>query len=157
MRRGRDPASDRSGSGYRRVLGGGAYAVILQSRGTLSVNVEKHIDYESVDIAPVAVPMLREGQLKGYAVAKVTASAAADDVKKAKANIVLYVTEALFRSLFDDRDFDPTQKRPAQLEALGDKIAAATNKRLGRSTVKSVIFESINVLEPRNVRSVITK
>ncbi len=135
----------------------GTYAGILQSRAKPTATLVEHIDYESVDIAPVAVPMLRDGQLKGYAVAKVTASVVAEDAKKTKANINLYVTEALFRTLFDDRDFDPTQKRPAQLEALGDKIATAANRRLGRSTIKSIIFENINMLEPGNARSVVAK
>src|SRR5688572_33316685 len=77
---------------------GGSYAAMQFSKGKPSTAEDPAEKAEVVRIDPISVPVVRAGKIQGYVIGRYAFSAPASAVRKEKDTLILYASEAIFRS-----------------------------------------------------------
>lgn len=130
----------------------GSYAAaMLASPGSPAAAPEPEA-IEVVKLDPVSVPVIRQGKVQGYVIARAAIMATAAEVKKHKPALVIYAGEAIFQAIYEEEAFDFAAMKPAKISALGDRIAMLANQRLGRAAIRQLAVESLNFLTPAETR-----
>lgn len=133
------------------TLGGGYVGSML---GAASGGPIAH-DKEKVDVVrlePSSVPIIRQGKLAGYVVARASVTANADEVKNNKVVLSLYASEAVFKAVFEEESFDFANLRPVQISSLNEAIVKTANERMGRPVLKHSLLENLSFVSPDEVR-----
>ena len=71
---------------------------------------------------------------------------------KNKETLTLYVSEAIFRSVYEEEALDFTALKPVQVEALVHRIVEKANARIGRPAIAQIFVEGLNFLAHEAVR-----
>jgi len=79
-------------------------------------------------------------------------SAGANEIRKNKDALVQYVTESIFRSVYEEEGLDFSTLKIVEVEGLIGRIIAKANARVGRAAVGQVFVESLNFLAHDAVR-----
>lgn len=109
------------------------------------------LDYES--LPPVNVPMIADGALQGYVVAKLVFTADADVLRSMSVPPHPFLIDEAFRFLYADEDLDFRQLRRYDLTSFSDHLREMANARLGRDVVRDVLVEEINYFDKDDVIS----
>lgn len=130
---------------------GGSYAAMKLPKGasTAEEPVEKT---EVVKIDPISVPVVRAGKIQGYVIGRYAFSAPAGEVRKDKDALILYVSEAIFRSVYEEEELDFSALKIIEVDKLVGRIVTKANARIGRPMIAQVFVESMNFLAHDAVR-----
>ncbi|MGE0768254.1 MAG: hypothetical protein AB7L90_17500 [Hyphomicrobiaceae bacterium] len=121
-----------------------------------SPSATEHVPQEHIDIVklePISAPVIRGGKVIGYVVARTSVTAPAADVKAHKALLAAYAAEAAFRAIYEEKSFDFSSLRAAEVLELSRRIVDHSNKRMGRATVREAVIESLNFVTQAELRS----
>lgn len=133
---------------------GGTYAAKLFATAAKSAAVaEEGLVVDIVKLEPISVPIVRQGKIEGYVIARVALSAPSHDVKNSKAVLMAYASEATFRAIYEDQVFDFAALKAANVAALAGRISKLANERIGRPTIKQALVESLNFVAKSEVRT----
>lgn len=104
------------------------------------------LPYEHVMLDPLSVPIIRDGKVTGYVIARLAFTASSEKIKKAAVPLELYVVEAAFGTIYGKEEFTFDDLRPVDTAELRRDIETAANSRLKDDPIKSVILREIAYL-----------
>ncbi|MFD1695839.1 hypothetical protein [Roseibium aestuarii] len=109
------------------------------------------LDYESVP--PVNVPIIADGALQGYVVAKLVFTADGDVLRSLSVPPHPFLVDEAFRFLYADERLDFHDLRRYDLAKLSEHLKGAANARLGKEVVRDVLVEELNYFDKDDVIS----
>lgn len=107
------------------------------------------LDYETVN--PVNVPILYEGALQGYVVAKLVFTADGETLHRLPVPPHPFLVDEAFRVLYADERLDFQNLSRYDLDAFTKRLKETTNARLGQDVVKDVLVEEFNYFDKEDV------
>ncbi len=109
------------------------------------------LDYET--LKPVNVPILFEGALQGYVVAKLVFTADGDTLRKLPVPPHPFLVDEAFRALYADETLDFRNLERYDLDGLTAHLKTVTNQRIGQKVVQDVLVEEFNYFDKADVLS----
>lgn len=97
---------------------------------------QKNAQVETIKLPPVSVPLLSEGEVRGYILARFAAVVAGRD---ASAKIDVYIIDEIFRSLYGLAPRQVQTDETGQIATLTKGIIDRVNTRLGASQVRELL------------------
>lgn len=97
--------------------------------------------------AAITVPMISDGQLRGYVVAKVVFTADAAALRDSPIDPQPFVTDEAFRHIYTDGKVEFDHLSKYNLDKITGDIKDAVNKRLGTDLIKDVLVEELNYVD----------
>jgi hypothetical protein len=131
---------------------GGSYAAMQIPHGTSNAKEETAEKAEIVKLDPTSVPVVRVGKIQGYVIGRFAFSAPASEVRKDKEALILYVSEAIFRAVYEEEQLDFVALKVVDVEKLIGRIVTKANERIGHPAITQVFVESMNFLAHDAVR-----
>jgi hypothetical protein len=130
----------------------GSYAATKLSRSVVpAVSGQEAEELAVIKLDPVSVPVVRGGKIQGYVLARIAFATRSKEMKHREL-LTLYVSEAVFRSVYEEEALDFADMKPVQIDALVQRIIARANMRIGRPAAAQVIVDSLNFLAHEAVR-----
>jgi hypothetical protein len=99
----------------------------------------------------VSVPILTDGQVLGYVVARLQFTADAELVKLSSVQPEAFVADEAFRQIYETTPSDIKTGRKQAIKDLTANVAAGANKRLGRDVVRDVMIDSWTYLSKQDM------
>jgi|LNFM01.1.fsa_nt_gb hypothetical protein len=130
----------------------GSYAAMQFSHSKPSAAEDPAEKTEVVRIDPISVPVVRAGKIQGYVIGRYAFSAPASAVRKDKDTLILYASEAIFGTVYQEEDLDFSALKIIDLDKLIERAVAKANARIGRPLFGQVFVESMNFLAHDAVR-----
>ena len=114
---------------------GGSYAAMKLPQGA-APGAESNAPDELtvVKLEPVSVPVVRGGKIQGYVLGRIAFAAGTKEMKN-KDMLTLYVSEAIFRSVYEEEALDFAELKAVQVEALAHRVIEKANARIGRTAI----------------------
>jgi len=109
------------------------------------------LDYET--LKPVNVPILFEGALQGYVVAKLVFTADGDTLRRLPVPPHPFLVDEAFRALYADETLDFRNLERYDLDSLTEHLKKVTNQRIGQKVVQDVLVEEFNYFNKEDVLS----
>lgn len=131
---------------------GGSYAAMQLPQGTTAAKTDTTEAAEVVKLDPTSVPIVRAGKIQGYVIGRFAFSSSVAEVRKNKEALIQYVSESIFRSVYEEEALDFATLKIIEVEKLVGRIVAKANARIGREAVTEVFVESMNFLAHDAVR-----
>jgi len=95
----------------------------------------------------ITVPMISEGKLSGYVVAKVGFTADAQALASSPIDPQPFVVDEAFRHIYTDGKVEFDHLSKYNLDTITAAIKDAVNKRLGTELIKDVLVEELNYVD----------
>ena len=102
---------------------------------------------------PLTVPMIADGRLRGYVVAKVVFTAKAQTLRDFPIDPQPFVLDAAFRHIYTDGRVEFDQLSKYNLDQITAAIKETVNKRLGLDLVEDVLIEEINYMPKDSMKA----
>lgn len=134
------------------TLGGSYAAMKLPSAMSSGEKDPANEPVTIVKLDPVSVPVVRDGKIQGYVLGRISFSTPSSEASKNKDALLLYVNEAIFRSIYEEETLDFTSLKPIGVEALVGRVVQKANARIGRTAIVQVFVENLNFLAYEAVR-----
>jgi hypothetical protein len=119
-----------------------------------AVRAEQHppsgIEFRHPDA--ITVPMIYDGELRGYVVAKIVFSADAADLHASPIDPQPFVLDEAFRHIYTDGKIEFDHMSKYNLDAITGAIKDAVNKRLGAELVKDVLIDELNYVDKSTLK-----
>ena len=131
---------------------GGSYAAMQMPRGASHAEADAGEKTEVVKIDPLSVPGVRAGKIQGYVIGRFAFSAPASEIRKDKDALILYVSEAIFLSVYEEEELDFSTLKIIEVDKLIARSVAKANARIGRPMIAQLFVESMNFLAHDAVR-----
>ena len=133
---------------------GAFYGAMLFRAGSEARIAPKEIfaSLEQLKTEVISVPMISEGRIEGYVLARFVYLMDAEKRKKLAIDPGVILTDEAFRIIYASpvRDFQRIEKY--DLSALTEKLKKNVNRRLGGELVKDVLVDSINYVARSEIR-----
>jgi flagellar basal body-associated protein FliL len=132
---------------------GGVYgAVVWKKSASESSNKPPEPKVQLLKTHMVSVPILMDGQVLGYVVARMQFTA---DIEQLKTSVQpdAFVADEAFKIIYDTTPSDIKTGRKQALKDLTSNIVSGVNKRLGRDVVKDVFIDSWTYLSKQDMLS----
>ena len=97
--------------------------------------------------AAITVPMISDGKLRGYVVAKVAFTADAAALHDSPSIPQPFVVDEAFRHIYTDGKVEFDHLAKYNLDKITGDIKDAVNKRLGTDLIKDVLVEELNYVD----------
>lgn len=133
------------------TLGGSYAAMKLPQSSAPGAESQAADEVTVVKLDPVSVPVVRSGKIQGYVLGRIAFAAGTKEMKN-KDLLTLYVSEAIFRSVYEEEALDFAAMKPVHVEALVHRIVEKANARIGRPAIAQVFVEGLNFLAHEAVR-----
>jgi len=131
---------------------GGSYAAIKLPRSSApAAESDGPGEVAVVKLEPVSVPVVRGGKIQGYVLGRIAFAAGTKEMKNKDA-LTLYVSESIFRSVYEEEALNFADLKALQVEALAHRIIEKANARIGRPAIAQIFVESLNFLAHEAVR-----
>lgn len=105
----------------------------------------------------ITVPMISEGALKGYVVAKVAFTADADALQAVPFDPRPFILDEAFRTIYTDGRVEFSHLSKYNLAEMTDSIRKAVNARLGTELVKDILVEELNYVDMKQMKQQATE
>lgn len=133
---------------------GAFYGLVLMRAGGEAAIAPKEIftTLEQIKTDVISVPMIADGEIKGYVLARFAYLMDGEKRKKLSIDPALILTDEAFRIIYASplRDFQRIEKY--DLSGLTKRLKESINRRLGAELVKDVLIESINYVARSEIR-----
>jgi hypothetical protein len=108
------------------------------------------IEYQKIQA--ITVPMIAEGGVQGYVVAKLVFTADARTLRDLAVPPHAFVVDEAFREIYSNGKVDFGNIAKYNLGEMTDAIKKNVNKRLNFDVVQDVLVEEINYVEKSDIR-----
>ena len=148
-----------------KTVGLGVWAIVIALiAGYMAAtwNTGATVDMVRAEVAPsgletrhpaaITVPMISEGKLRGYVVAKVVFTADAAALRDAPIDPQPFVTDEAFRHIYTDGKVEFDHLAKYNLDKITGDIRDAVNKRLGTDLIKDVLIEELNYVDAEQLK-----
>src|SRR5690606_28240727 len=99
------------------------------------------LDYERTN--PISVPMIENGSVQGYVVAKFVFTMDSDTLRSLAVPPHPYVVDEAFRTIYADEALNFRHLERYDLDALTDRIRDSVNTRLGKPLLRDLLIEEL--------------
>ncbi len=99
----------------------------------------------------ISVPMLLDGQVRGYVVARFELAADSAKIASSAATPESLVADEAFKQIYSRSSTDVQMAKKHDLQALTKSIGDGVNKRLGNDLIKDVLIESWSYLSKEDL------
>jgi hypothetical protein len=138
------------------ALGSSYAAATWMSGGTVAVEVaksqEKLDGLEYRKPAPITVPMISDGRLRGYVVAKIVFTANAKDLHDFPGAPQPFILDEAFRRIYTDGKVEFDHLSKYNLDDITAKIKADVNARLGSDLIHDVLIDELNYVDKNSLK-----
>jgi hypothetical protein len=100
----------------------------------------------------ITVPMISDGRLTGYVVAKIVFTANAHDLHDFPLDPQPFVLDEAFRLIYTDGKVEFDRMSKYNLDDITNGIKANVNSRLGFNLIHDVLIEELNYVDKESVR-----
>jgi hypothetical protein len=100
----------------------------------------------------ITVPMIYDGQLRGYVVAKIVFTADAADLHASPIDPQPFVLDEAFRHIYTDGKIEFDHMSKYNLDTITGAIKDAVNKRLGAELIKDVLIDELNYVDKSTLK-----
>ncbi len=100
----------------------------------------------------ITVPMISEGKLAGYVVAKVVFTADAAALRASPIDPQPFVIDEAFRHIYTDGKVEFDHLAKYNLDKITGDIKDAVNKRLGTDLIKDVLVDELNYVDSEQLK-----
>ena len=125
--------------------GGAVTAAIIATDPTL-----KGLEYRKP--APITVPMISDGRLRGYVVAKIVYTANAQALHDFPVDPQPFVLDEAFRRIYTDGKIEFDQMSKYNLGDITAAIKSSVNKRLGSDLIQDVLIDELNYVDKASLK-----
>ena len=101
---------------------------------------------------PITIPMIRDGKIAGYVLAKLAFTADAKGLAAMSIDPKAFVTDEAFREIYSNGQIDFTQMEKYDLARLTDAIKTNVNQRLGTDLVHDILVVEINYVDKASLK-----
>ena len=139
---------------------GAAYSAATWDTGATVavVRSEKKLEgIESRHPAAITVPMISDGKLRGYVVAKVVFTADAQALHDFPMDPQPFVIDEAFRHIYTDGKVEFDHMSKYNLDDITTAIKEAVNKRLGADLVKDILIDELNYVDKETLKQTAQK
>jgi hypothetical protein len=131
---------------------GGVYgALFWKASATAAPAKEAQAKLQIMKTHMVSVPILMNGEVLGYVVARLQFTADTELAKLSSVQPEAFVADEAFRQIYETGPNDIKTGRKQIIKALATNVAAGANKRLGRDVVKDVMIDSWTYLSKQDM------
>lgn len=109
------------------------------------------LDYVRGDV--VSVPVISEGAVKGYFLARLVFTAEPEMLAKLSIDPQLLIRDELYSHLVGNEAVDFTSLESFDLQGFRDGVREALNTRIGEKVFHDIIIEQIDYLSKEEIRS----
>jgi len=109
------------------------------------------IEYKKLQ--PLTVPMIKDGQIQGYVVARLVFTADARTLRNLTVTPAIFVVDEAFRQIYTNEKIDFEKLKKYDLEALTTAIRDSVNERLSAEIVQDILVEDLNYVARKDVGS----
>jgi hypothetical protein len=134
---------------------GAAYTSATWNPGETVAAVRTEHKLESLEFrkpAAITVPMVSDGRLRGYVVAKITFTANAKDMHAFPIDPQPFVLDEAFRRIYTDGKVEFDHMSKYNLGEMTAAIKKAVNTRLGVDLVDDVLIEELNYVDKEAIK-----
>jgi len=115
---------------------------------------EAHMEaLETHKLEPLTVPMINEGIVQGYVLARLVFTANTGAMHKLSVDPAPFVTDEAFREIYNNGKIEFGQLARYNLDQLVENIKENVNRRLGPEVIDSILVEEINYAEHRDAKT----
>lgn len=136
------------------TLGASYAAVLWQADAPVDAKADEFfggLDY--VKTNPISVPMLSEGEIKGYVIAQFVFTVDGTTLRKLSVPPDVFLIDEAYRAIFaSGQTIDFKQLDKYNVDELTKQIATKVNERFKTELVKDVLVEQLNYLAKSEVR-----
>jgi hypothetical protein len=100
----------------------------------------------------ITVPMISDGKLRGYVVAKVVFTADAAALRDSPIDPQPFVVDEAFRHIYTDGKVEFDHLSKYNLDKITGDIKDAVNKRLGTDLIKDILVEELNYVDSEQLK-----
>ena len=107
--------------------------------------------FQSVDLKVITVPVIRQGQIKGYVSAEFSITGQLPKSSDDSRNIESYVLDEAYRLIYADVDIDFDYIEKTDLNRLTSNLRSRVNTRLEKDTVTDVLVRGFHYVPREEV------
>lgn len=104
-------------------------------------------------VPTITVPMIIDGQIKGYVIAKLVFTADAGTLKKLSVDPVVFVVNDAFGEIYTNGRVEAGKISKYNLKDMTDRIKDKVNARLNGPVVQEILIDGINYIDKTDIRS----
>ncbi|MGU3496923.1 hypothetical protein ACLBXM_23005 [Xanthobacteraceae bacterium A53D] len=105
-------------------------------------------------VPTITVPMIMDGQVKGYVIAKLVFTADAGTLKQLSVDPVVFVTNDAFGEIYTNGRVEAGKISKYNLKDMMDRIKEQVNARLKGPVVQEILVDGINYIDKSDIRTV---
>ena len=122
---------------------GGLYGAMTWKANAAASNSEEQPNkLQVMKTRMVSVPLLSNGEVLGYVVARLQFVADTDAMKLSSIQPEVFVADEAFRQIYEKAPEDMKTGRRQIINAIAANVAESVNKRMGREIVKDLMIDS---------------
>jgi flagellar basal body-associated protein FliL len=133
---------------------GSFYGVLVWKSGS-TVKVESEALFSSLERVKtdvISVPMISDGQVQGYVLARFVYLADSKKLKELSVKPDVILIDDAFRIIYESPVSDFRRIEKYDLAKLSKRLKDSVNKRLGETIIKDVLVDSINYVARSEIR-----
>ncbi len=115
------------------------------------LSILRGLDYVKTDV--ISVPIVRDGDVRGYFLARLVYTAPADKLKKMEMPPNAIIADEVYTFLYANPVIDFMQRSAIDLDAFRTGIRDAVNRRMGEQFIHDVIIEQMDFMTREDVRN----
>ena len=128
-----------------------AYWVTGTEHGKADESYLSGLEYRRLPV--ITVPMVIDGQVKGYVLAKLVFTADASLLRKMSVDPSIFAVNAAFQDIYVNGRIESGKMSKYKLPEMLERIRQATNARLNGDVVREVLVDSLNYVDKTDLRS----
>ncbi len=135
---------------------GATYVATTMSTGGPGVAVEAKPQHAAIEYrrpAPITVPIISDGRLRGYVVTRVVFTADAQALADLPIEPEPFVVDEAFRRIYSEDKIEFSRISRYDLEVLTDAIRVSVNDRLGLDLVRDVLMDELSYVDKESLQT----
>ena len=129
---------------------GAAYMTATWDNGATAETVRSEHEPAGLEFrrpGAITVPMIADGKLRGYVVAKVVFTADAQAIRHFPIDPQPFVLDEAFRNIYTDGRIEFDHMSKYNLDDITAKIKTAVNARLGAELIDDILIDELNFVD----------
>jgi len=134
---------------------GSAYATIMlntQPQTDSKTDGSKDVAIEQVQTKRLSIPIIGDGQMKGYVLAQFVFHIDADAADEMSIRPDIFLVDEAFKVIFSGEAVNFSEMKSPDASALATAIKANVNKRLGPDFLQEVLVQELNYVPQARFR-----
>ncbi|WP_371347795.1 hypothetical protein [Ancylobacter sp. IITR112] len=134
---------------------GGAYWMTGSAGGKSEEPYLAGLEYKRLE--PINVPMIIDGTVRGYVIAKLVFTADAATLRKMPIEPQIFVTNAAFDEIYTEGRVEFGKLSKYNLAEMMDNIRKRANEKLNGEVINEILVDGINYIDKSEIRALVDR